>query len=208
MKKFVNWLKSLLEDLFRDKRYTKEEWALVEALGFEFTPVRELLGNLRSVQIVGNLEGPKEYMERLRITKNFSLYEWLRYNDGKRVNMHPDVKQVLNIHRQALHMQWWRNFFGVPFKVTSGLRSKHWNRSVRGAKFSRHLYGDATDGVWLCDKYGIDFFRDNFIENHELCPIRARIEMKVGWWHTQWKPEECKRDIKIWPKHTRSATKP
>jgi lysozyme family protein len=76
-------------------------------------------------------------------TPNFRWYELT--HGGERL---PPNEDVLNgMIRCATLAQKVRNHLGKPLVVTSGYRPPEINRRVGGARFSRHLVGDALDFV-------------------------------------------------------------
>lgn len=59
-----------------------------------------------------------------------------------------ELKVILdNIAEMAELMQKIRDIVGVPILISSGWRSEHHNRAVKGDAVSRHLTGRAADGV-------------------------------------------------------------
>lgn len=76
-----------------------------------------------------------------QLTPNFTLEE---------LNPHgfPLSPTVLaNLKRLANHLQFVRDFLGVPLKITSGYRSPEYNTKIGGAPNSLHMDGRAADVV-------------------------------------------------------------
>lgn len=75
----------------------------------------------------------------MRITANFSMGEF----NTRNAPLSDSVKA--NIITLARNLQVLRDELKRPITITSGYRSPSHNASVKGAKNSRHLVGDAAD---------------------------------------------------------------
>lgn len=87
----------------------------------------------------------------IKLSENFSLYEFLRSDTASRINLHRyqeqiTEKDVLNLRRLCEGvLQPLRNRLREPIEISSGYRSPQLNRAIGGAKKSDHLYGRAAD---------------------------------------------------------------
>jgi len=83
-----------------------------------------------------------------KITTNISWREMLGNNNTNEERKRECTKEVLtNVYRTAqqlqnIHDTYWQ---GRPLIISSGWRSVRNNRNCGGAKYSRHLYGQAVD---------------------------------------------------------------
>lgn len=84
-------------------------------------------------------------MENKRLTSNFWIYEFVKKRDFGHRELTPEVFQ--NIQAMAEELQVIRDEIRKPIIVTSGFRSKEYNRRIGGAKGSFHLTGKAADIV-------------------------------------------------------------
>lgn len=75
---------------------------------------------------------------------NFSGREISQYFD-RRLNSYPPKSKWMKFLPVMRIVQQVRTHFGKPVTVTSSYRSPDYNRSVGGAKYSRHKEFDATD---------------------------------------------------------------
>jgi zinc D-Ala-D-Ala carboxypeptidase len=88
----------------------------------------------------------------IQFTKNFSLQELLlnaqRRFDDEQYNPPPEV--VENLRALCIHiLQPLRDALGSPVKINSGYRCPSLNKSIRGAKNSQHMHGQAADIIDL-----------------------------------------------------------
>jgi zinc D-Ala-D-Ala carboxypeptidase len=79
-----------------------------------------------------------------KLTANFSASEFDVHEAW------PDTPAML-ANRQALAnlLQYFRNLFNVPGRITSAYRSPDRNASVGGASHSEHMDGRAADVMWI-----------------------------------------------------------
>jgi len=77
-----------------------------------------------------------------RISKYFTVGEVTK---GDVIRIPTDPLVIQRILKLAEHLDAVRELWGSPILVTSWYRPPAINRSVGGAKDSRHLYGDAAD---------------------------------------------------------------
>jgi uncharacterized protein YcbK (DUF882 family) len=78
----------------------------------------------------------------MKLTRNFSLAEFA-CRDGTPVP--PELRA--NVRTLADQLQVIRDFFDAPVTIRSGYRTPAYNRSIGGAKNSKHLTADAADIV-------------------------------------------------------------
>ena len=74
-----------------------------------------------------------------RVATNFKLNEYVRIperNQDRYIYIDPEI----TLHAQELRSAW-----GGPLVLTSTYRSPEYNAAIKGAFFSRHMYGDAVD---------------------------------------------------------------
>lgn len=79
---------------------------------------------------------------------NFKLIEFIQSSTAKKLGLAnvPDWESVENLERLVSWvLQPLRDFFNVPLYINSGFRCPALNAAVKGAKNSRHLYGQAAD---------------------------------------------------------------
>ena len=84
-----------------------------------------------------------------------------------------------------------RGFAGVPFIITSGLRTQEENLVAGGEEDSAHLYGEAVDLAcstsWLRHKmlpalYVAGFRRIGVYDRHLHADISTHLPQGVTWW--------------------------
>lgn len=98
-------------------------------------------------------------MEDIKISKNFSLYEFLRsrtagaFPELREKQYNPSELVVINICNLVTNVfQPLREEIGIPIKITSGYRCPSLNKMLPGAsQFSSHLVGKAADAQMLFD---------------------------------------------------------
>lgn len=78
----------------------------------------------------------------MKVTKNFSVEEF-DCNDGSKM---PD-SVMTNMIELAEQLQILRDHIGKPIRITSGYRSKEYNRRIGGVRNSMHVIGKASDLV-------------------------------------------------------------
>ena len=76
----------------------------------------------------------------MKVTKNFNRQEF-DCNDGSA--MPEEVEK--NIIELAEQLQILRDHIGLPIRITSGYRSKEYNRRIGGVRNSMHVIGKASD---------------------------------------------------------------
>ena len=76
----------------------------------------------------------------MKVTKNFNRQEF-ECNDGSA--MPEEVEK--NIIELAEQLQILRDHIGLPIRITSGYRSKEYNRRIGGVRNSMHVIGKASD---------------------------------------------------------------
>lgn len=92
--------------------------------------------------------------KRIKLSKNFTLWEVLRSNHIKLVQ-YPDSKTFNNLKLGAeMILQPVRDKFG-PIRINSGYRNLKINRAVGGSKTSDHMLGAAFDIVPLKENLSI-----------------------------------------------------
>jgi len=74
-----------------------------------------------------------------RIAENFKLSEFANTLDGGAVLLNPDVIVFVQM------LQEFRSWYRRPMRITSGYRTKEFNRRIGGASNSYHLVGLAAD---------------------------------------------------------------
>ena len=77
----------------------------------------------------------------MTITTHFSLEEFACH-DG---TPYPQDKIESCLRPLCLGLEEVRSLFGRPLHIISGYRTPKYNRKIRGARSSRHMYGDAAD---------------------------------------------------------------
>lgn len=78
----------------------------------------------------------------LRLTKNFSLKEFACNDEA---NTSVPEKYLTNCMRLARALQIVRDILGKKIKITSGYRTKEYNKKVGGKKRSQHRTASASD---------------------------------------------------------------
>ena len=83
------------------------------------------------------------------LTPNFSLWEMLRNETGKRNGLDntPNMAQIDNLIRLCELLEDVRVLWGCPVHVNSAFRSPSVNRMLNGRPESQHIYGLAADIV-------------------------------------------------------------
>ena len=76
----------------------------------------------------------------MKLTNNFSLWE-VKSRDGTEV---PD-EYMENVKELAENLQVLRDYIQKPIMVISGYRSPTYNRKIKGARRSQHLFAKAGD---------------------------------------------------------------
>ena len=76
----------------------------------------------------------------MKLTNNFSLWEF-KCRDGTEV---PD-EYMENVKELAENLQVLRDYIQKPIMVISGYRSPTYNRKIKGARRSQHLFAKAGD---------------------------------------------------------------
>ena len=76
----------------------------------------------------------------MKLTNNFSLWEF-KCRDGTEV---PD-EYMENVKELAENLQVLRDYIQKPIIVISGYRSPTYNRKIKGARRSQHLFAKAGD---------------------------------------------------------------
>ena len=112
----------------------------------------------------------------MMLSKNLSLSEMTKSTTAKRrgIDNSPTEEHIENMKVLAEKIfQPIRDYFGVPFSISSGYRSKALNEAIGGSKTSQHCLGEAID---IDDVYSkatnADFF--NY--------IKARLEFDQLIW--------------------------
>lgn len=77
---------------------------------------------------------------------HFTWHEALWLNQAK-AYAKPSKEQIENIRRQAMALEQVRSLLGTPLTITSWLRTPEYNKLIKGAQYSSHLKGLATDFV-------------------------------------------------------------
>jgi len=87
----------------------------------------------------------------MKLTKNFNLEEFFCSPGSRQYfdSLTPAAQDriIRNIRKLAESLQVYRDWAGVPFTVTSGLRSPDRNAAVGGAGSSTHMDGKGCDFV-------------------------------------------------------------
>jgi uncharacterized protein YcbK (DUF882 family) len=77
-----------------------------------------------------------------QITKNFHISEF-RCKCGNCVM--PQAVKVNIVHLVKHYLQPLRDAVGAPIRISSGYRCRDYNSAIGGAKYSQHMYGNASD---------------------------------------------------------------
>jgi len=86
----------------------------------------------------------------MKLTDNFSLYEFLRSQTAARhgITMDPPIEVIDNLRRLCVDiLQPLRNAMGLSITISSGYRPPELNRLIGGSTTSAHPYGRAADIV-------------------------------------------------------------
>lgn len=100
--------------------------------------------------------------------KYFTINELTNSQTAKQrgIDNTPPKEVVLNLVKLVNNvLDPLRERYGKPIKVTSGYRSEELNRSLKGAKTSHHLKGQAADitvGTKIGNRLLYEIIRDNF----------------------------------------------
>ena len=76
--------------------------------------------------------------------RNFKWSEVLFLNQWD-FYCYPDEEIQNNLINVMTKLQWIRDYFQKPIRITSGWRPNHYNKHIGGAKFSEHRFGNAVD---------------------------------------------------------------
>lgn len=107
-------------------------------------------------------------MKRKKIMKYFTMNELTNSQTAKQrgIDNTPPKEVVLNLVKLVDNvLDPLRELYGNPIRVTSGYRSEELNKSLKGAKTSHHLKGQAADitvGTKVGNRLLYELIRDNF----------------------------------------------
>lgn len=107
-------------------------------------------------------------MKRKKIMKYFTMNELTNSQTAKQrgIDNTPPKEVVLNLVKLVDNvLDPLRERYGKPIRVTSGYRSEELNISLKGAKTSHHLKGQAADitvGTKVGNRLLYELIRDNF----------------------------------------------
>jgi zinc D-Ala-D-Ala carboxypeptidase len=131
----------------------------------------------------------------IQFTPNFSLHELLmtehRNFDEEQYN--PPAEVIENLNALCINiLQPLRNSLSTPVKINSGYRCPSLNRSIKGAKNSQHMTGQAADIIDLT--HGNEFL---FKKIKELTlPFDQMIdEFGLRWVHVSYDPSRNRKQI-------------
>lgn len=89
--------------------------------------------------------------KNIKLSDNFTLYEFLKSDQSSRLNLHKyqeqiTEKDILNLKKLCENvLQPLRAWMIEPISITSGFRSPELNRAVSGSDKSDHTFGRAAD---------------------------------------------------------------
>lgn len=84
----------------------------------------------------------------MKLSKNLTLSEMTKSQTAKRLGIDNNPTELHFKNMQVLAkniFQPLRDYFGVPFSVSSGYRSEALNKAIGGSKTSQHCKGEAID---------------------------------------------------------------
>jgi hypothetical protein len=121
---------------------------------------------------IPGINRPVGIYEPIYFQPNASNFTWDEFTKGgARIPVDATITQ--RIVKLSKYMDDVRSFLGNrPIRITSGYRDPESNRSVGGARDSRHMYGDAVD-FWVEDIDVVDVF-------YKLKSYHARGGLAVG----------------------------
>lgn len=126
-----------------------------------------------------------------QITPHFRLSEFANNADGGAVILNPDVILFIQM------LEEFRIWYNRPMTITSGYRTKPFNKEVGGASNSYHLKGLAADVALPSVYYSYSKARkDQFLENvkekwYEICKAHGKtgsVIWEPTWIHLSWWP--------------------
>lgn len=106
----------------------------------------------------------------LYVSKNFQIGEFLVRFKGQYGILAPVLIEKLQLLREALQ---------APIHINSGYRSPTYNKSVGGANYSRHMYGDAVD-MWSSEQ-SLDALKQQCIERGASFYQLYRTHIHCDW---------------------------
>lgn len=115
---------------------------------------------------------------------NFRWKEFL-YLKQWDLMVHPTEAQAANIRRLAAVMERVRSVFNCAIIVTSGLRPEIYNKKIKGAQDSAHIYGLACDFMvsQLDGVVGCEYARDQLKPHLDNWKIRMEDKPDANWIH-------------------------
>jgi len=126
-----------------------------------------------------------------RITSNFKLAEFANTEDGGAMILNPNVIQFIFM------LQEFRAWYNRPMNITSGYRTKEFNKKCGGASNSYHLLGLAADFKLPEEYFSFNAARKNeFLNNiknkwYSICKNHCK-NGSVIWYesfvHLSWWP--------------------
>ena len=106
----------------------------------------------------------------LYVSKNFQIGEFLVRFKGQYGILAPILIEKLQLLRDALQ---------APIHINSGYRSPTYNKSVGGANYSRHMYGDAVD-MWSSEQ-SLDALKEQCIDQGASFYQLYRTHIHCDW---------------------------
>jgi len=83
----------------------------------------------------------------MKLSKNFSLHEFLRSDTAKQLEIDntPNKSIIINLRRLASQLQKLRDSVDAKISISSGYRCEELNRAIGGSRRSKHMQGLAAD---------------------------------------------------------------
>jgi len=131
----------------------------------------------------------------IQFTKNFSLQELLltvnRQFDEEQYNPPPEI--IENLRALCVNiLQPLRDLLGTPVNINSGYRCPSLNKSIKGAKNSQHMTGQAAD---IVDHTNGNEFLFKRIKELNLPFDQLIDEFGFRWVHVSYDPSRNRKQI-------------